>query len=205
MRLFLQTLVGYGATGYAREQKFYIFKGVGANGKGTFIGLVLDALGKYAAKANTGMLAEQGPDRPRNDLAALAGARLVSMSENSAHFRLDEGNLKTITGEDVISARFLHKEFFQFRPVFTPILDTNHVPSFRETGTAMRRRLKIVPGTLLFPNARWTHACGNTFSMNCRAYLRGSSKARSATSNPGFANRSGSSRSPSLSWLPATR
>ena len=80
MRLFLQTLVGYGATGYAREQKFYIFKGVGANGKGTFIGLVLDALGKYAAKANTGMLAEQGPDRPRNDLAALAGARLVCLT-----------------------------------------------------------------------------------------------------------------------------
>jgi putative DNA primase/helicase len=145
MRLFLQTLVGYGATGYAREQKFYIFEGDGANGKGTFISLVMHALGNYAAKANTGMLAEQGPDRPRNDLAALAGARLVSMSETSAHFRLDEGNLKTITGEDFISARFLHKEFFQFRPVFTPILDTNHVPSFRETGTAMRRRLKIVP------------------------------------------------------------
>jgi putative DNA primase/helicase len=151
MRLFLQTLVGYGATGQAREHKIYIFVGVGANGKGTFISLVMEALGNYAAKASTGMLAEQSPDRPRNDLAALAGARLVSMSETSRHFRLDEGNLKTITGGDVISARFLHKEFFQFRPVFTPILDTNHVPSLRETGTAMRRRVKIVPWDVTIP------------------------------------------------------
>jgi P4 family phage/plasmid primase-like protien len=151
MRLFLQTLVGYGATGHAREQKIYIFVGAGANGKGTFTSLVMEALGNYAAKANAGMLAEQRPDGPRNDVAALAGARLVSMSETSAHFRLDEVNLKTITGEDPISARFLHKEFFKFLPVFTPILDTNHVPGLRETGTAMRRRVKIVPWDITIP------------------------------------------------------
>lgn len=151
LRRFLQTLIGYGATGHAREQKIYIFVGDGANGKGTFTSLVTEALGTYAAKASTGMLAEQSPDRPRNDLAAIAGARLVSMSETSRHFGLDEGNLKTITGGDVISARFLHREFFQFRPVFTPILDTNHVPSLRETGTAMRRRVKIVPWDVTIP------------------------------------------------------
>ncbi|MFY9939812.1 MAG: hypothetical protein WAK33_23210 [Silvibacterium sp.] len=45
MQLFLQSLAGYAATGHAREQKFYVFKGPGANGKGTFIGLLMDALG----------------------------------------------------------------------------------------------------------------------------------------------------------------
>jgi putative DNA primase/helicase len=151
MRLFLQTLVGYCATGHAREQKFYVFKGSGANGKGTFMNLVMEALGDYAAKGNTGILAEQDPDRPRNDLAALAGARLLSMSETSAHFKLDEGILKAITGGDMISARFLRKEFFNFRPAFTPILDTNHVPAFRDTGTSMRRRVQIVPWSVTIP------------------------------------------------------
>ena len=153
MRQFLQTLVGYCATGHGREQKFYVFKGSGANGKGTFMSLVMDALGDYAAKGNTGMLAEQDPDRPRNDLAALAGARLLSMSETSAHFKLDEGILKAITGGDMISARFLRKEFFSFRPAFTPILDTNHVPVFRDTGTSMRRRVKIVPWSVTIPES----------------------------------------------------
>lgn len=34
MRLFLQALTGYYATGHAREEKFHAFKRAGANGKG---------------------------------------------------------------------------------------------------------------------------------------------------------------------------
>lgn len=148
---FLQTLIGYSATGHAREQKIYIFIGAGANGKGTFISVVMKALGNYSAKTHTGMLAQQSPDRPRNDLAALAGVRMVSMSETSTHLKLDEGNLKAITGGDLLSARFLNREFFQFLAIFTPILDTNNMPRLGETGTAMRRRVKIVPWDVTIP------------------------------------------------------
>jgi putative DNA primase/helicase len=151
MRLFIQTLIGYGATGFAREQKFYCFTGEGQNGKGTTIRVSMKALGRYAAKANIGMLAEQAPDRPRNDLARLAGVRFVSISETSRHFNLDEANLKTITGGDLLSARFLNQEFFEFLPVFTPVLDTNHALRLHETGVAMRRRVRIVPWGVTIP------------------------------------------------------
>ena len=150
-RDFLQRLAGYCATGLAREQKFFTFIGNGANGKGTFIGLVMDALGNYAVKGAISLLAEQSPDKPRNDLAALSGARFVSLSETPENLRLDEAMLKAITGQDVLSARFLNHEFFQFRPVFTPILDTNYLPSPRGAGEAIWRRLVVVEWPVTIP------------------------------------------------------
>jgi hypothetical protein len=113
VRDYLQRLMGYSATGLASEQKFFTFVG---NGKGTFTGLIMDSLGDYAIKGPLSLVAEQGPDKPQNDIAALSGARLVSISESSANLRLDEATIKALTGQDVISARFLHREFFQFRP-----------------------------------------------------------------------------------------
>lgn len=147
VRAYLQRLVGYAATGEAREQKFFTFLGGGSNGKGTFIGLMMDALGEYAKKANVGLLAQQAPDKPRNDVAALAGARLVSISELPENFRVDMAMIKWMTGEDIMTARFLHGEFFQFRPCFTPILDTNFPLVIRENTEAASRR----PVTLLWP------------------------------------------------------
>lgn len=158
VRSYLQRLMGYAATGDAKEQKLFTFHGGGANGKSTFIGIVMEALGEYAVKANASLLAEQTPDRPRNDLAALAGARLVSISEIPANLRADAALIKSLTGGDVVTARFLHKEFFQFRPCFTPILDTNHPLVFRERSEAVTRRAVTMPWLVtVVPENRDSH------------------------------------------------
>jgi putative DNA primase/helicase len=148
MREFLQRLAGYGAIGRGNEQKFFVFTGIGENGKGTFISSTIEPLGNYAVKASPGLIAEQSPDKPRNDIAKLAGARLVSLSENSENLRFDTAAMKMLTGDDLVSARFLNQEFFQFRPMFTPILDTNCAPRPRDNGHAVWRRLRIVPWSI---------------------------------------------------------
>jgi putative DNA primase/helicase len=151
VRAYLQRLIGYAATGEAREQKFVSFLGDGGNGKSTFVGAIMDALGDYAMKANPGLLAEQAPDKPRNDLAALAGARMLSISELPANLRADAALIKSITGSDVINARFLHREFFEFRPCFTPIFDTNHPLNIREDTPAIARRRVTIPWSVTIP------------------------------------------------------
>lgn len=145
IRAYLQRLIGYCATGLASEQKLFTFHGNGANGKGTFVWVVTKALGTYAMKGPASLMVDQSPDRPRNDLAALAGARLVSISETSRNLRMDEAMIKTMTGQDELSVRFLNREFFQFVPCFTPILDTNHVLRPRDAGNAIWRRLITIP------------------------------------------------------------
>lgn len=151
IRKYLHRLAGYCAVGKSNEQKFIVFVGRGANGKSTYMGLLMAALGEYAVKGPHSLLAQQSPDRPRNDLAALAGARLASFSETPENLRLDEAMLKSMTGQDLISARFLHHEFFQFAPRFTPILDTNHPPRPKDTGESIWRRLDIVPWSVMIP------------------------------------------------------
>jgi hypothetical protein len=44
VRDYLQRLAGYSAVGWSNEQKFYTFGGSGANGKSTYMGLIMDAL-----------------------------------------------------------------------------------------------------------------------------------------------------------------
>jgi putative DNA primase/helicase len=81
---------------------------------------------------------------PRNDLAALAGARYVSINELQAGDRLDEQVVKMLAGREPISARFLHQEFFEFTPTFTPWLRTNHKPIIHGVEEGIWRRLVLL-------------------------------------------------------------
>ena len=50
-----------------------------------------------------------------------------------------------MTGGDNITARFLHKEFFEFDPEFKIFIATNHKPNIRGTDTGIWRRIKMIP------------------------------------------------------------
>lgn len=143
---FVQKFFGYSLTGVTREQCFVIFHGTGANGKTTLLQAIMRALGDYAiqAPASTFMQKRDGGGIP-NDVARLAGARLVVSIESEANARLAESLVKALTGGDRIAARFLHKEFFEFEPQFKLVLATNHKPRITGTDLAIWRRIRLVP------------------------------------------------------------
>lgn len=82
---------------------------------------------------------------PRNDLARLHRARLVTAAESGEGRRLDEATVKEITGGDAIAARFLYGEHFEFTPQFKLLLVTNHRPKVDGDDDAIWRRLRLVP------------------------------------------------------------
>lgn len=59
--------------------------------------------------------------------------------------RLDEQVVKMLAGREPISARFLHQEFFEFTPSFTPWLRTNHKPIITGLDDGIWRRLVLLP------------------------------------------------------------
>ena len=126
----VQRLLGYTLTGLSTEEVLVICYGHGSNGKSVFANVVHHILGGYARAAPPSLLTVRRADDngPRNDLAALAGARYVSINELQSGDRLDEQVVKLLAGREPISARFLHQEFFEFLPTFTPWLRTNHKP-----------------------------------------------------------------------------
>jgi len=143
---FLQRAAGYTLTGDTKEQVWFFAWGKGANGKGTFLDTLSFVLGDYACNTPPETFLETSGGAIRNDLARLRGARLVTASEPPAK-RFDPSILKTFTGEDPITARYLHREFFEFRPPGKLFFSANHRPAVRDTSLGFWRRVILVPFT----------------------------------------------------------
>lgn len=168
---YLQRAVGYSLTGSTAEHCLFLLHGSGRNGKSTFIELVRYLLGDYgvAAHMNT-FLVKKGDSIP-NDLAALASARMVAAVETEESKRLDEPKIKQITGGDTITARFLHKEFFDFKPQFKIWLATNALPVIRGTDEGIWRRMKRIPFDVYIPDGKKDEKLGEKLRSEASGIL----------------------------------
>lgn len=145
-RAFAQRMLGYACTGDPVEQVLLLIHGPPLTGKSTFVEALSATLGDYALTADfETYLARRDVGAPRNDLARLAGARLVTSVETDPDRQLAVGLVKTITGGDTITARYLHGEFFEFRPQFTLLWAVNEMPRMRGADDALWRRIARLP------------------------------------------------------------
>jgi putative DNA primase/helicase len=142
---FIQRAVGYSLTGLTSERVLFFLYGHGRNGKSKFLEVLRALLADYAAHADFATFLERKNDGPRNDIARLVGARLVTSSEVGEGRRLNESLVKTLTGDETITARFLHQEFFEYRPGFKLWLAANHRPMIRGTDEAIWDRVRLIP------------------------------------------------------------
>lgn len=151
VRAFVQRLAGYSLTGSTAEQVLAFLYGNGRNGKSVFLERIAEILGEYHTPTRIETLsASRGGGIP-NDVAALAGARLVSVSETPEGSRLNESLIKDLSGGDTITARFLRREYFQFRPQFKLWIRGNHKPRISGTDDGIWRRVVLVPFTVQIP------------------------------------------------------
>jgi len=148
---WFQLVVGYTLTGDTSEQVLFFLFGRGANGKTVILEVIRSLLGEHGVRSPFGTFLEQRTTGPRNDLAALAGARWVYASEVAPQARFDEATLKSLTGGDPIAARFLYREQFTFIPKFKLWLCANHRPMVRGTEHAVWRRIVQIPFVVTIP------------------------------------------------------
>lgn len=142
---YLQRAIGYSLTGNTDEQCFFFLSGGGQNGKGTVIRTIQKILASYYKIVSFRTLTERASDSIRNDLARLDGCRVALVSEGSRAVNLDEELIKKLTGQDMISARFLHREYFEFEPQFKLWLSANEKPKIVGTDFGIWRRVKLIP------------------------------------------------------------
>ena len=86
----------------------------------------------------------------RTDLAGLRGARLVTV-ETEEGCRWAESRIKSLTGGDKISARFMRQDFFEYTPQFKLISAVAELRWTHSAGTT-RRCLppRLTTGKFLF-------------------------------------------------------
>lgn len=78
----------------------------------------------------------------------------MSSVETEQGRRWNESKIKTLTGGDKVSARFMRQDFFEYIPQFKLLIAGNHKPSIRNLDEAMRRRLQLIPFTITVPPDR---------------------------------------------------
>lgn len=149
-RDYLARVVGYTLTGSTEEQVMFIHHGDGQNGKGVFMRVLMAILGDYAQSVPRSTLMAKAGEGIPNDIARMMGKRLLSTTETSAGKKLDDELVKQLTGEDTVSARFLNKEFFDFRPVGKIHLVTNYLPHVGG-GHGIARRLQDIGWDVTVP------------------------------------------------------
>lgn len=149
---YIQKAVGYSLSGLTDEQCAFFCYGTGNNGKSTFLDVIRCILGDYASNIQPETLMVRNTNSSANsDIARLKGARFVTSVEPNEGLRLNEGLLKQLTGDDMVTARKLYAEEFEFKPEFKLWMATNHKPVIRGTDTGIWRRIHLIPFTVNIP------------------------------------------------------
>lgn len=146
---FLQRALGYSMLGTSNEECMFILYGkTTRNGKSTLLNTIEYLLGNYAKVAPVGMICrgdrQKDAEAASPTLAGLKGKRFVTMAESNAYGKLDEEQIKQLTGGEEISARALYQSAITFKPQFTLWLSCNDLPMVTDKSLFASERIKVI-------------------------------------------------------------
>ena len=149
---FMQKQTGYMLTGSIDEHCLFLYFGRGRNGKSTFINVLIALLGSYHKRIDArSLIYRRQPNGIPNDIAAIAGRRLVTSSEMGEDQSFNEALVKDLTGGDRITARYLYGEFFEFDPQAKIVMAVNHLPKILGADTGIWSRVRVIPFKVTIP------------------------------------------------------
>lgn len=143
---YIHKLLGYCLTGETNLQKIWLFVGNGRNGKSTFLETVMGVMGlEYSQKTpQNSIISASFTSSASPELTRMKGKRLIVLSETDLDAKLNETNVKQLTGGDTIVARDLYNGYDQFQIVGKFIMATNHLPRITSNDEAIWRRLEVL-------------------------------------------------------------
>ena len=142
---FVQEVLGYALSGLTKERVFFSLLGAGTNGKSTLVETFYHLMGDYARSMPSHAFIKSESRAIRNDLARLPGIRIAPCAEVNTGKYLDESLVKRVTGNDVITARFIGKEFFDFHIIAKFFYSVNTLPRVVGADNGIYNRLVVLP------------------------------------------------------------
>jgi len=153
---YIKRAAGYSMTGRTDEHCLFFAYGNGKNGKSTFMNMLSMVMGDYATTTSVEALLDvkASGEGASPYMARLPGKRLAMAQEMPEGRRMNESLVKSITGGDRIATRGLYKDVFEFTPTHTLWVSGNHKPRIAGTDDGIWRRLRILPFTIVIPDAQ---------------------------------------------------
>lgn len=156
LRDYVLTIIAGFFEGKNRYQHFYIFLGVGSNGKSVLMEFLQSIFSDYSCSVSVSLITNKraSSSQATPDLISIEGKRLVTMQEPDHNSVLQAGLLKELTGTDRIAARGLYKDPVEFTPQASFVCACNTLPAISvadDFGTF--RRIQVIPfETRFIPN-----------------------------------------------------
>ena len=127
-------------------QYFYLFTGIGSNGKSLLFNFLLDCFGEYGTtlESETLTYVKVRANEHCDDMAKLPGCRIALVKEFLEDSTINCKTIKGFTGDDDISTREIYKKQFTFRPQAHLGVICNELPKFSDSSDAMNRRNIVI-------------------------------------------------------------
>ena len=143
LAFYLLSFFGYSLTGDTGASLFVNFHGIGKNGKSVLLKIMLKIFGDYAMTLHPDTVIESFTQSQFDD-SELVGKRLAVLID-APEGRLKMDKLKSIVSGEQITARRKHMKSIQFSPVCKIAIGSNPRLTLKDTGLAVRRRIRMVP------------------------------------------------------------
>ena len=128
------------------NERFHIWTGCGGNGKSKLIELFEGCIGDYSCKLPVKIVTET---RARSEAANPAlsnakGKRFTCLQEPDKYDEINVGQMKELTGGDLITTRGLYSNQMQFKPQFKMVMTCNDLPKVSANDRGTWRRISVV-------------------------------------------------------------
>ncbi len=109
------------------KERFYIYSGTGANGKGCITTFLKSSFGDYFLSLSNDLITSKRTKSSCADpeLAKSRYTRILCFSEPQGASQLNNSFVKELSGRDLISCRELYRESYEFLPQFKIIIQVN--------------------------------------------------------------------------------
>lgn len=138
----LQETAGYILSGASHLRYLPWLYGPKGTGKSTFAELLKTALGKMAATIDPKKLQD---DAARERLGADLWNKRLAICAEAGNQRLDAELLKTLSGSDTLTVRFLYQEAFDTPPRHVLLMVANDAPRVNAYEDALKDRVVTLP------------------------------------------------------------
>lgn len=145
LRMLLEEMVGYCLTTTTKFQKAFILYGDGANGKSTFLDMLISLLGDE----NVSSLSLK--ELNHNFKLAEITSKMANIGDDISDEHMTDSSIfkKLVTGEEITVDK-KNEQPYKIRNYAKMVFAANNIPSTYDKSSGMMRRLSIIPFSAVF-------------------------------------------------------